>query len=59
MTIPPANPSATPAARQLLERISAVGGNRILSGQHNTPRELSFYSEQAHEITGSYPAIWG
>ncbi|CAN5234433.1 hypothetical protein BH09ACT2_BH09ACT2_05330 [soil metagenome] len=59
MTIPPVNPNASPAARRLLERISAVGGNRILSGQHNTPRELSFYSDQAHEITGSYPAIWG
>ena len=59
MTIPPVNPNASPAARRLLARISAVAGSRIFSGQHNTPRELSFYSDQAHEITGSYPAIWG
>jgi mannan endo-1,4-beta-mannosidase len=59
VTIPPVNPSATPAARELLERISSISGSRIFSGQHNTPRELSFHSDQAHEITGSYPAIWG
>lgn len=59
MSFPPVNPSATPAARELLERISSVSGSRILSGQHNTPRELSFYSDQAREITGSHLAIWG
>ena len=53
MTIPPVNPHATPAAQELLERIFSVSGSRILSDQHNTPRELSFHSDQAHEITGS------
>ncbi|WP_156250223.1 glycosyl hydrolase [Pseudactinotalea terrae] len=55
----PVNRSATPAARKLLLRIQDLGGRATFSGQHNTPRELSFYSDQAYEITGSYPAIWG
>lgn len=59
MSTPPVNPNATLAARELLQRISSVSGNRILSGQHNTPREQSFYSDLANEITGSYPAVWG
>lgn len=59
MSISPVNPRATPAARELLQRISSVSGNRILSGQHNTPREQSFYTDLANEITGSYPAVWG
>ena len=57
MTFSPVNSSATPAARELLEQISSISRSRILSGQHNTPRELSFHSDQAHEIIGAYPAI--
>ena len=57
MTFPPLNPDATPAGQELLERISSISGSRILFGQHNTPRELSFHSDQAHEIIGTYPAI--
>jgi len=30
-----------------------------MTGQHNTPREMSQYNDQAAEITGQYPAIWG
>jgi len=30
-----------------------------MTGQHNTPREMSQYSDQAAEITGEYPAVWG
>lgn len=57
--IAPANPRATPEAHALLTRIQDVGGDRILSGQHNTPREMSYYSDLAAEMTGSYPAVWG
>ncbi len=55
----PVNPDATPAARALLRRLQQTGGTTILSGQHNTPRELSFYSDQAAELTGHAPAVWG
>jgi len=53
------NPRATREARDLLARIQDLAGDRIFSGQHNTPREMSFYSDQAAEITGRYPAVWG
>jgi mannan endo-1,4-beta-mannosidase len=54
-----ANPRATDEARALLRTIQGVAGRLTLSGQHNTPRELSHYTEQATEITGHTPAIWG
>ena len=44
---PAVNPNATDAARALLDLVYSVSGERILSGQHNTPRELSFYSDEA------------
>lgn len=55
----PVNPDATAEAAALLEQIHTTSGVRVLSGQHNTPRELSRYTDQAREITGHYPAIWG
>lgn len=58
-TRPPVNPNATPEAHALLDLIYGVSGEGVLSGQHNTPRELSLYSDQAFEITGAFPAIWG
>lgn len=54
-----ANPRATAEARALLRTIQQVSGRRTLSGQHNTPRELSFYSDEAARITGRAPAVWG
>ena len=54
-----ANPNATPQATELLGQVQALSGTRTLSGQHNTPRERSFYSDQAAELTGHYPAVWG
>ena len=56
---PPANPRATAEAGELLELVYRISGRRVLSGQHNTPRELSLYSDQAEQMTGEYPAIWG
>lgn len=55
----PVNPDATPAARELLTKLYELSGHQILSGQHNTPRERSSYSDQAELLTGSYPAVWG
>lgn len=55
----PVNPDATPEARALLGQIYDVSGATVLSGQHNTPREMSHYSDLAEEITGEYPAVWG
>ena len=54
-----ANPRATAEARALLRTIQQVSGRRTLSGQHNTPRELSSYSDEAARITGRAPAVWG
>ncbi|MET4780422.1 glycosyl hydrolase [Glaciihabitans sp. UYNi722] len=55
----PVNLNATLEARELLDTIYQVSGLRVLSGQHNTPRDMSFFSEEAHRITGSYPSVWG
>lgn len=55
----PVNPSITPEARVLLERLYEISGTNTFTGQHNTPRELSQYSDEAETITGHYPAIWG
>ena len=55
----PVDRLATPEARALLRRIQDTGGRRTLSGQHNTPRELSSYSDQAERLTGLRPAVWG
>jgi mannan endo-1,4-beta-mannosidase len=58
-THPPVNPNATPEARALLERIYAMSGHSLWAGQHNTPAQMSQYSDQAAEITGLYPMLWG
>lgn len=58
-SLPPVNPKSDPCARALLADLYSLQGRRVLSGQHNTPRELSFYSDQAEEIGGRYPAVWG
>lgn len=55
----PVNADASPAAHRLLARLHEVSGSRTLSGQHNTPREPSFYTDQAEELTGQHPAVWG
>lgn len=55
----PVDPHATAEARELLRTIAAVSGTATFTGQHNTPRELSQYSDQAASIAGAYPAVWG
>ncbi|BDI33779.1 hypothetical protein CCAX7_58300 [Capsulimonas corticalis] len=55
----PVNPAASAKARQLLQYLYSISGRRILTGQHNTPREMSQYSDEAEAITGRYPAVWG
>ena len=52
------NPHASESAQKLLDFLYNISGHQTLTGQHNTPRELSQYSDQVKEITGHYPAIW-
>ena len=59
MNISPVNPQASPEARELLEYLHSISGQKTLSGQHNYPGFHSVYSNRAQEITGRYPAIWG
>jgi mannan endo-1,4-beta-mannosidase len=59
MSRQPANPNASPEARKLLAYLYEISGNFTLTGQHNTPAHLGQYNEQAKEITGRYPALWG
>ncbi|BDI31209.1 hypothetical protein CCAX7_32600 [Capsulimonas corticalis] len=55
----PVNPNATPEVRALLDHLYEISGSRTMTGQHNTPREISQYSDEAQTITGQYPAVWG
>lgn len=57
--MPHSDPDATPEARELLDRIAAVPSGSVLSGQHNTPRELSSFSDASVRITGRVPVVWG
>jgi mannan endo-1,4-beta-mannosidase len=61
MTIshPPVNPSAQVQVKQLLRFLYEISGKRTMTGQHNTPREMGEYSDEAAAITGLYPAVWG
>ena len=59
MPFAPVNPSASPAAEARLSLLGQISGRFTLSGQHNPPRELSAYSDEAAEIAGAYPAVWG
>ncbi|WKN44979.1 glycosyl hydrolase [Tunicatimonas pelagia] len=55
----PVNPKASKEAKQLLSLLYKTRGERILSGQHNYPHELSVYSDSVVTITGKRPALWG
>lgn len=59
MAFEPANPQASPEARQLLEFLYSISGKKTLSGQHNYPGFHSAYTGQVTRITGHAPAIWG
>jgi mannan endo-1,4-beta-mannosidase len=53
------NSNATDQAKELLNFLYRISGTRTLTGQHNTPREMSRYNDQAFQITGQHPAVWG
>jgi mannan endo-1,4-beta-mannosidase len=55
----PVNPRATAEARALLQRLCAISGRYILSGQQNFPEDLAQCSDRVNELTGRYPAIFG
>jgi mannan endo-1,4-beta-mannosidase len=53
------NPHASPEVEVLLSELYELSGQRTLSGQHNYLGTISESTEEAHELTGAYPAIWG
>ncbi|MCI0511754.1 glycoside hydrolase family 26 protein [candidate division KSB1 bacterium] len=55
----PVNPNASKEARNLLAYLYNLKGNKILSGQHNYPKELNRSTDSVREITGKYPVVWG
>jgi mannan endo-1,4-beta-mannosidase len=55
----PANPNASPAARELLAYLYAISGQQTLAGQHNYNEAMDRYSRRAQEIAGTMPAVWG
>lgn len=55
----PVNPNATPEARALLAFLYRISGKHILLGQHNPPSNIAKRTEQAYQMTGKYPAVFG
>ncbi|MDF2938059.1 MAG: hypothetical protein K0Q90_3432, partial [Paenibacillaceae bacterium] len=55
----PINPNASPEAAALLARLYATTGNGVLTGQHNYYEEPERWYDEAAELSGFYPALWG
>lgn len=55
----PVVPNASAAAAALLQRLYDTMGNGILTGQHNYYEEPDHWYNEAAELTGFYPALWG
>ncbi len=58
-TVAPVTLNASPEAKTLLSAIYRISGRNTLSGQHNYASTKSKYTEQAHFVTGRWPALWG
>ncbi|MCF4101190.1 glycoside hydrolase family 26 protein [Gillisia sp. M10.2A] len=54
----PVNKNASPEAAALLSYISSLGKD-ILSGQHSYNEHPSQFYNEAQELGGKYPAVWG
>lgn len=57
----PANPNATPEARALLQLLTSLSGQKILSGQESMWNDGSFPSTRDQYVkqkTGKYPAVY-
>ena len=57
--VSPVNPNATKEAQELLNYLSGISGENILSGQHNYSHELLRSTDSVIAITGKTPVIWG
>ena len=50
--------AATVEAKALLSQLDLASGQQTLSGQQNTPRDVSAASEEILKLTGKHPAIY-
>jgi mannobiose 2-epimerase len=55
----PVNQNASPAARELLARLYALSGKKIVAGHQNYVGRIDTYPNRVKEITGRLPQIWG
>lgn len=55
----PVNPNASTEARALLAYLYEIDDEHILSGQHSYNGNMNQFFERVHELTGTYPALWG
>jgi mannan endo-1,4-beta-mannosidase len=55
----PVNPHATPEARALLAYLQSISGKGTITGQHNFPNDGSRWTDQAYDLTGKYPGLYG
>lgn len=53
------NPTASPAAIELLNYLYEISGEKTLSGQHNYPHVLTQSTDTVIKWTGKTPAVYG
>lgn len=55
----PVNKKSSVQVEKLLAYLYQIGDDHTLAGQHNYNHEMNRYTDQAQEIGGRFPAIWG
>ena len=56
------NSNATKGAKELLNYLNSLMGNKIIGGQYNyasSPSELTKYTDRIYNESGKYPELWG
>lgn len=59
LEVSPVTPNASPQAKQLLNYLYSISGDKILSGQHNAPLNGTNRLAALHKQVGEYPAMFG
>lgn len=57
--MPPVNPDSSPEAQALLAYLYEIDDDHTLSGQHSYNGRMNEFFDRVHEMTGSWPAVWG
>ncbi|HEY1463552.1 MAG TPA: glycosyl hydrolase [Terriglobales bacterium] len=55
----PITPHATPEAKALLAQLYSAAGQKVFSGQGNSPKDVTGSTDDIFQATTKYPAIYG